>query len=331
MKAEYTTRGPIPYEVIAAVEMALDPPKSDEVTVAVVASPVNPSDVLTLTGEYGMLPDLPAIGGNEGVGRIVDLGSEVHGLSVGDLVLLPLGSGTWRTHMTARASSLFVLPANADPLQMSMLAVNPPTASLLLSEFVDLAPGEWVIQNAANSAVGGYLTQIAAARNLRTINVVRRNDAMPAVEAVGGDGTIVDGPGLRKRVADITHGSPIRLAVDAVGGSATGRLCSTLSKGGVAVAYGSMSGEPATISAASLIFAGVTLRGFWLARWFETAEPATRMALFGEIAEMIAAGSLSASVVATYGVERIKDAVEHAARNSRDGKVLIVPDAADRL
>lgn len=328
LKAEYSTRGPIPQEVIAAMEMSLEPPMPNEVTLAVMASPVNPSDVLTLTGEYGMLPDLPAVGGSEGVGRVVEVGADVHDLAVGDLVLLPLGSGTWRTHMTARAKYLFPLPTSADPLQMSMLAVNPPTASLLLSEFVDLEPGDWIIQNAANSAVGGYLIQIAAIRGLKTINVVRREDA---VEAIGGDAVIVDGPGLRNRVAEITGGAPVCLAVDAVGGDATRRLCSTLGEGGVAVAYGSMSGEPATVSAASLIFAGVTLRGFWLARWFQAADASTRMAVFAEVAAMIEAGSLRAAIAATYGVKAIKDAVAHAARGSKDGKVLIVPDAADRL
>lgn len=331
LKAEYATRGPVPEDVISAIEMSIEPPNSTEVTLAVVASPVNPSDVLTLTGDYGMLPDLPAIGGNEGVGRVVEVGSEVENLKVGDLVLLPLGSGTWRTHMTAQARTLFALPASADPLQLAMLAVNPPTASLLLSEFVDLETGDWVMQNAANSAVGGYLIQIAAHRGLRTINVVRREDAVASVEAIGGDAVIVDGPGLRHRVAEITRGSDVRLAVDAVGGGATSRLCSALGEGGVAVAYGSMSGEPAAVTAASLIFAGVTLRGFWLARWFQTSDTATRMALFSEVTAMIERGALRASISATYGVEQIKDAIAHAAEGSRDGKVLIVPQEADRL
>ena len=155
-----------------------------EVLVAVEAAPINPSDVLTLTGDYGMLPPLPAVGGNEGVGRVAALGAAPDGqpqhLSVGDLVLLPVGAGTWRSHLLADARRLVALPAGADPLQLSMLTVNPATAALLLSEFVALQPGDWVVQNAANSAVGGYLVQLARARGLRTVNVVRRDGAVAA-------------------------------------------------------------------------------------------------------------------------------------------------------
>ena len=329
LKAEYSTRGPVPEAVIAPVELHLEPPRPHEVRVAVVASPINPSDVLTLTGEYGMLPDLPAVGGNEGVGRVIELGDGVQTLGVDDLVLLPVGVGTWRTQLNAKAERLFVLPKEADPLQLSMMAVNPPTASLLLSEFVDLAPGDWVIQNAANSGVGGYLIQLAASRGIHTINVVRREGAVESVKAIGAENVIVDGPGLRRRVVEITGGDRVRLAIDAVGGDATGRLASTLGDSGTVVAYGSMSGEPSTLSAASLIFHGVTLTGFWLARWFQHADLAEQARVFSEIASMIASGSLRAEIAATYGVEDIRDAVRHAARGERDGKVLIVPHAED--
>ena len=149
------------------------------------------------------------------------VGADVTHLSVGDVVMLPPGSGTWRSHMNATATGLIALPAGADPVQLSMLTVNPPTASLLLSEFVDLQPGDWVIQNAANSAVGGYLIQLAAARGLKTINLVRRETAIEGVRAVGGDVCLVDGPSLRTRVAEATEGADVRLAIDAVAGAAT--------------------------------------------------------------------------------------------------------------
>ena len=133
-----------------------------QVLVQVLAAPINPSDVLTLTGEYGTLPPLPAIGGNEGVGKVVAHGPGVSAPAIGQTVLLPRGAGTWSTHVVGEARRLIPLPNEADPLQLAMMVVNPPTASLMLSEFVDLKPGEWVIQNAANSGVGGYLVQLAS-------------------------------------------------------------------------------------------------------------------------------------------------------------------------
>ena len=182
LKAEYQQRGPQPHEVIAAVALQLPEPGAGQVRIKVLAAPINPSDVLTLTGEYGMLPPLPAIGGNEGVGRVEALGAEVGNLKVGQMVLLPVGCGTWVSHLNAQANKLIPLP-EADPQQLAMMTVNPPTASLMLSEFVDLKPGDWVIQNAANSGVGSYLIQLAKLRGFKTINVVRRESAVAAVEA----------------------------------------------------------------------------------------------------------------------------------------------------
>ena len=326
LKAEYRTRGPVPQDVIDAVELELDAPGPGEVRLEVLAAPINPSDVLTLTGEYGLLPDLPAIGGNEGIGRVATVGDEVRNLTVGDVVMLPPGSGTWRTHMNAGAAGLVALPSGADPIQLSMLTVNPPTASLLLSEFVDLQPGDWVIQNAANSAVGGYVIQLAAARGLKTVNVVRRESAIDGVLELGGDVCVVDGPGLRGRVGKATGHAKIRLAIDAVAGEATGRLASTLAAGGTVVSYGALSGEPCSIPPMNLIFSDITLTGFWLARWFRAASPEAQASMFGEITRLIATGQLSARVAATYEVSEIKAAVEHAAAGARDGKIVVVPD-----
>ena len=168
LRAQYERRGPVPQDVIEAVEFEAPTLQVGQALLEVVAAPINPSDLLTLTGEYGQLPPLPAIGGREGVGRVAELGPDAGELAVGQLVLLPRGCGTWSTHVVTEAAQLQPLPDQADPLQLSMMAINPPTAALLLSEFVTLGPGDWVIQNAANSAVGLYLVQLARYRGYRT-------------------------------------------------------------------------------------------------------------------------------------------------------------------
>lgn len=325
-KAEYSERGPVPQDVISAVEFELPPLQPGEVLVEVLAAPINPSDVLTLTGQYGSLPPLPAVGGNEGVGRVVEVAPDVRTHSAGQRVLLPIGSGTWRTHMVADVRALVSLPAGGDAAQMAMLAVNPPTAALLLSEFATLASGEWIIQNAANSAVGTYLSQLARLRGFNTVNVVRRESARAAAEEAGGDVVLVDGDGLAKRVAEATGGAKMRLAIDAVGGSATERLAQCLAPGGVVVNYGAMSGEACKLSPASLIFRDISLRGFWLARWLQQESPSRRAALFGELAAFIADGTLRTRIAATFPIDRIKDAIAAAASGERDGKIVLLPN-----
>lgn len=325
-RAEYSQRGPVPQDIIDAVEFTLPPLTTGQALVEVLAAPINPSDVLTLTGQYGALPPLPAVGGNEGIGRVVEIANGVERLQVGQTVLLPVGSGTWTTHLVADAGALVPLPNDADPQQLAMITVNPPTARLFLSEFVDLQPGEWIIQNAANSAVGGYLVQLAALHGLNTVNIVRRESAIDSVRQVGGDVALVDGDDLAKRVRQATRGAAIRLGIDAVGGIATEHLAQSLAHGGTLVNYGAMSGEACQISPASLIFRDITLRGFWLSQWYKTAAPERRAALFGELAGLIAAGKLSARVQATYGIDQIKQAVAAAAGGERDGKILLLPN-----
>lgn len=325
LQAQYDQRGPVPEDVIKAVPFELPELMAGEVLVEVLAAPINPSDVLTLTGQYGLLPPLPAIGGNEGAGRIVETGSGVEGLSLGQAVLLPVGSGTWTTHLVAKASSLIPLPESEDYRQLSMLAVNPPTAALLMSEFVELQPGDWIIQNAANSAVGGYLIQLAALRGIRTVSVVRREAAIAGVAALGGDVVLVDGDDLAARVSEATEDAAIRLAIDAVGGASARRLASTLCEDATLVTYGALSGTPAELSARDLIFKNISAKGFWLARWFRTTSQPEQIKLFSELARLIAEGKLHTPIAATYDISHIQEAVAAAAKDQRQGKIIICP------
>lgn len=323
LKAEYDHRGPVPQDVIRAVPLELPPPAAGQVLVAMVASPINPSNLLTLTGDYGVLPPLPAIGGTEGVGRVAALGEGVTSLSVGQSVLLPRGVGTWVTHLLADARALVSLPHGADPLQLAMLLVNPPTAWLMLSEIVPLAKGEWVIQNAANSGVGGYVMQLARHRGLRTVNLVRRESAVQATQAQGGDVVLVDGDDVARRVSEATGGAPIRLGIDAIAGAATERLAQCLADGGTLVNYGVLSGAPCQLAPSHLIFRDIALQGFWLVKWFRTASTDAQHALYADLIRLVADGTLQARIQATYPVERVQEAVAAASAGERDGKILI--------
>ena len=333
LKAEYQTRSPVPQDVIEAVPFEKPKLVEGQVLLELLAAPINPSDILTLTGQYGILPPLPAIGGNEGVAKVVEHGPGVTGPELGQTVLLPVGIGTWATHMVAEAKSLVPLPNGVDPIQLSMITINPPTASLMLSEFVDLQKGDWVIQNAANSGVGSYLIVLAKLRGLKTVNVVRRESLVEPMLAAGADVVlldgVVDGLSLAERVSAATGGTAIKLGIDAVGGGATNRLGKALGDGATLVNYGAMSGEPCILAPTVIIFKDITVRGFWLAKWYRTVAPERQKELFGTIISLIAAGMLSAPIHATYNVKDIKEAVAVAAGGQRNGKVVIVNDEAN--
>ncbi len=313
-----------PSEVITVVDEPPEQLAPGEALLEVLATPINPSDIMTISGLYGVLPKLPAVPGNEGVGRVVRVEGEAP-VKPGDTVFLPMGAGTWRTHLKAKASRLLPVPPGTDLLQMAMLSINPPTADLLLSEFVKLQPGDWVMQNAANSGVGRYLISLAKLAGYKTVNVVRRASLAGELQAIGADVVLEDGADLAQRVKEATGGGKVRLAIDAVGGSATLRLGEAVSQGGTVVHYGAMSGKAASLSPAALIFRDVTLRGFWLVHWLNAAPREAQMALMARMAKLVGEGTLYAPVDATYPLERIQEAIAHTAREDRQGKVLLTP------
>jgi len=262
------------------------------------------------------------IPGGEGVGRIAKTGSAVRHVKPGDRVLLP-GPGCWRERIKAPGKVVFALPGGVDPKQLAMLRVNPPTAYLMLHQIVAPKPGQWVIQNAANSGVGHCLIRLARLAGVKTIDVVRREELVAPLRAFGGDVVLTDGPDLDARVRAAIGEAALPLAIDAVGGSGTQRLARCVSDGATVVNYGMLSGEPCIVDGRETVFRDVRLQGFWLRKWFVDTPPAQIAALYRELASKVADGTLTVEVEAVYPIRKIKEAVAHAARSGRSGKILV--------
>jgi NADPH:quinone reductase-like Zn-dependent oxidoreductase len=182
-----------------------DAPGPNQVLIGVEFSPINPNDLMVAQGIYAFRPPLPTVIGNEGVGRVLAVGPRVESVKVGDRVLAPPSSFTWRERMIIPAGGLSTLPTDADLQQLAMLAINPPTAALLLSEYVDLKAGEWVVQNAANSGVGRWVIALAKMRGLKTVNIVRRRELVAELEAIGGDVVVIDSPDVSERIEGLNR------------------------------------------------------------------------------------------------------------------------------
>src|SRR6202158_4951847 len=204
--------------VLELVDLSEPPaPSAGQVLIGVEHALINMNDLYLIEGMYPIRPSLPSIVGNEGVGRVLAIGRDVDHLKVDDRVLVPLHSFSWRERLLAPAAGLFALP-EADPRQLAMLGINPPTAALLLDEASDLKPGEWVVQNAANSGVGRSIIAIGRARGLKTINLVRRPELISELQAIGGDLVIVDDDGAVERIRAAIGKDRVPLAVDGVSG-----------------------------------------------------------------------------------------------------------------
>ena len=327
--ARFSTFGP-PDAVIECVEVA-DPsaPEADEVALEVLAFPINPADLLTLEGLYAQRPALPACPGAECVARVAAVGGAVDDLRVGDLAI-PLDRENWVQRKVAKASRVIKAPAGVDPLQLAMLKVNPPTAWLMMTKYVHLAPGEWLLQTAANSGVGHCLIQLAKAEGLRTINIVRRDGLAAELLELGGDVVLVDGPDLAQRITAATGGARIRLAVDAVGGSQIVRFGDALADEAVVLNYGRLSGENPQLSGHQCVFKRLMLTGFWLVPWLQKLSRPEVVALYTGLARRMAEGTLRIAVEKTFPLEEIRRAVALSNAYRRGGKVLVTPNGPVR-
>jgi NADPH:quinone reductase-like Zn-dependent oxidoreductase len=214
------------------------------------------------------------------------------------------------------------MSAEADPLQLAMIGINPATAYLLLSRYVSLMPGDWIGQTAANSAVGQYIIGLAKLAGVRTLNVVRREDAAEEVRQWGGDRVVLQGDDLHEDIEKAIDGKRLSLVLDMVGGPAVGALASSLKTGGSIVLYALLSGQFPAISPKDFIYRDLSLHGFWLINWIRNAPRAEIEEVYRKLGDLVAQGSLSAAVEHVYPLDHFKDAFKHSLKPNRSGKIL---------
>ena len=319
--AVYETHGN-PADVLHVESGPWPTPAAGEVIVKMRAAPINPADLNQIEGKYPVRAELPATPGFEGAGVIVDVGTKIKGLTNGSLVILPHNVGTWREAVAVNADELVVVPEGIKPVHAAMLKINPMTAWRLLHDYVDLARGNWLIQNAANSAAGRAVIQIARELGYKTVNIVRRSELIDELRAEGGDVVLIDSENLRRAVEDAIAGPPIRLGLNAVGGESALRLANCLAPGSTLVTYGAMSLQPLKIPNGLLIFKDLRFRGIWINKWYDNATPAQRMEAFQHLFEMAKRGLLQTKVEKAYPLSEAKIAVAHAALGQRSGKII---------
>jgi trans-2-enoyl-CoA reductase len=319
--AVYSAHGN-PADVLRIETQPWPRPGPDAVVVAMQAAPINPADLNAIEGKYPGKREVPAVPGFEGSGIVSEVGRNISNGSVGSLVILPHDIGTWREACAVKASELVVVPPEIDPVQAAMLKINPLTAWQLLHGYVELKSGDWVIQNAANSAAGRAVIQIAHALGYKTVNVVRREELIEELRSEGSDVVLLDDENLRNAVKNATDSAIIRLGLNAVGGESALRLMNCLAPSGMLVSFGAMSLQPLKIPTGLLIFKDLRFRGIWINKWYDKATPAQRVAAFNPIFDMAKRGLLRTKVEKSYPLSEAKAALEHAARAKRHGKII---------
>ncbi|OCL03263.1 NAD(P)-binding protein [Glonium stellatum] len=302
-----------PADVLSLHTHSISPAHSNNLTIRFLAAPINPADINQIQGVYPSKPSFTtslgtasplAVGGNEGVAEVLSVGSAVKGLCKGDWVVMKApGFGTWRTHAQTTADRLLRIDdrAGLSALTAATVSINPCTAYRLLRDFGALRPGDWVVQNGANSGVGRAAVQLARLWGFRSLNVVRDRDAdgldalKRELRGLGADVVVSDSelqaPEFRDRLMAWTDGGRQRvgLALNCVGGKPATALAKTLAPGGCMVTYGAMSKQPLVLPASLLIFKDVRFCGFWVSKWSER-EPEEKKRTVEHVLELVRKG-----------------------------------------
>jgi trans-2-enoyl-CoA reductase len=314
----YTHPGPNPADTLSVLTVPEPVCPEAGVVVAVAARPINPADLLLLSGRHVFTPTLPAPVGIEGAGRVIAAGPRSR-LPVGQLVGIPRG-GTWTERIAFDDDEVLPLPDGVDVEQAAMICVNPFTAVGLLE---GLPEGATVALNAGTSAVSRLLLGLARRRGLRAVAVVRDLKAEPELRALGALAVVADGENLGERLR-AAAGAPIVRALDAVAGAASGRLFDAVAEGGELLVYGLLSANQVELPAASLVFRDVTVRGYSRLRCYAALPAGRRVEIGAELVALVQDGTFLAQVEARYPLEAVREAVAHHERPGRQGKILLV-------
>ena len=327
-----------PSDVLTVVDKPVPQPGAGEVRVRMLASPVNPSDLLFVRGHYsGVEPRFPAPVGFEGVGIVDRLGPGVDHVEVGQRVAAAnTQGGNWAEYALVPAGTTLPAPDGIPDEQVASFVINPATAILMVRHVLRIPRGEWLLQSAAGSELGRMIIRLAKHDGIRTINVVRRREAVGELEALGADEVIVstDGP-IDEQVRDVVPDG-VKYAVDPVVGQTGTEMFKALHEDGRMLVYGSLTGEPIRIGAdpRDIISGGRKLEVFWLGYWvprldrtgwYPAGTPA-QVQLVKEIEELMRDGVLVTSPGHTYSLDQVAEAVVQAETVGRHGKVLLLPE-----
>ena len=315
-----------PQKVLQLESFSLPLLRENQVQLDIEAAAINPSDYGRIAGSYGHLAELPAVAGREGVGRVVRIGSAVKYFSLGDRVRLPSEIGSWQTCCIVEAADLMKVPKTLPVDQAAMAFINPSTAWLLLQNIIPLEKGDWIVQNGANSALGLLIIQLAHKRGLHTLNIVRRKELIPELEAYGADKVVTEDDAYWEEDNAIIDGKRPRLAINSIGGKSAVNLIKCLADEGVHVTVGGMARESVYFPTRHLIFRGIQLRGFWLDVWMRRAKRDAINEVFSSVFELMLAG-WKVPVAQVYSLSDWEQALDHALR-PRLGKVLFHPQSS---
>lgn len=303
--------------------------KPDQVLVKVLAAPIHPIDLANVSGLPGSFAT-PGVPGVEGVGEVLAVGSSVQNLKPKDwVVTVNPRLGTWRTHLVASNADLVQIPQDIPLEAAATLAITPPTALHLLNDFVKLQSGDFLIQNGGNSAVATHVTELANARGIKAINIIRRRPGYETAAArlqAHGAYIVVTPEYLRlPKFNDLLEGERPKLGLNLTGGPIATDVARALAPSGTLVTYSGASSKPVTIPTSLLVSKNLTLKGFSYINWLAQRTAEEKKKIIDDVLAEVKQGRLR-TYVERHRFEDLQSALKANAESQKSRKVLLVFD-----
>ena len=304
-------------------------PRHGEVLVRMAASPVNPSDLHFLEGQYAFRKELPAVPGLEGSGRVVAIGGGLlaRRLAGKRVACSPAAqaTGTWAQFAVAPAMQCFRLPDRISDEQGAMALVNPLAATGLMERLTALRAKAFV-STAAASALGLMLLRLGQKRRMQVINVVRRPEQVDVLKRRGASHVLSSAAGdFQTQLKELCRRLKARVALDALGGDMTTTLLSALPKGGRVVIYGGLARQPTMVTPLDIVFGDKSVEGFYVPTWLARKSLPQLVLLERRVPRLLDA-ELRTDIRSRVSLDDAPRAIDDYQRAMTGGKVLIIPN-----
>ncbi len=320
-------------ERLTLIEKPLPQPKPGQVLVKILASPVNPSDLVYLHGKYGVAPLENAYAGFEGCGIVVAANAGLYGKwLVGKRVAMASQNGydgLWSQYAVTRANNCLPVRKDISDEQASTLIVNPLTSVCLVERARKLG-ATTVVVNAGASQVGKGVIRYAKLVNIKVIATVRSEANVKVLNDLGADCvllTTTDDFAQQLKQAAAKYNATVMF--DAVAAEDTALVLHNMPDSSTAIVYGRLTESHAQFGGeygvADLIFRDCRVEGFWLAHYMRTAKPWQVLSLSRKVQKLFAQGVFNTDIYGTFGFDGFIEALSHYAVNKSDGKVIFRP------
>ena len=314
-------------EKLELVEIPIPEPKKGEVLIKMAFSPINPSDLAFLTGNYGIKKPMPVVPGLEGSGTVVASGGGLYGKLLLNkkvaCVASPKYDGTWAEYMVTDATKCIKLKKGVDLDQGSMFFVNPLTAL----SFIHIAQkGNYgaIVMSAAGSALAKMVLYLSKQAGIPFIGLVRKDPQVVDLLGIGASNAFnITDSDFENQLKTAVEKYKQILYLDCVGGGDTPyKILNCLPDNSKMIVYGRMEQAlPAVIIPHEMLFHHYSIEGFWLSKKSTEMSFLQTMANTSKVNKMLAAG-FETKIVSKYGLKEFEKAIFGYYGNMSAGKVL---------